>query len=169
MLTLNFILALTWMILQRSFTFSDFIVGFSLGFAVITIAQVALREQLLETANFQRRQDIGRYPLIVWKVFGFILFAFWSIIKANIDVARIVLRPQLNINPGIIAVPLDVRSEIGITLLANLITLTPGTISIDISTDRDTLYVHCIDIQDADALRADIKQSFERRVMELFP
>lgn len=169
MLALNFFLAITWMTLQRSFTFSDFAVGFALGFGIIALTQVALREQVVETARFQRPQDIGHYPQRVWKLLSFGAFAIWSIIKSNIDVARIVLRPRLNINPGIIAIPLEVQSETGITLLANLITLTPGTVTIDVSVNRDTLYVHCIDIQDADALRDDIKQNFERRVLELFP
>lgn len=169
MLALNFFLAITWMTLQRSFTFSDFVVGFALGFAIITLTQVALREQVVETVHFQRPQDIGYYPTRVWKLLSFATFATWSILKANVDVARIVLRPRLNISPGIIAIPLEVRSETGITVLANLITLTPGTVTMDVSANRDTLYVHCIDIQDADALRDDIKQNFERRVLELFP
>ncbi|PDW03675.1 Na+/H+ antiporter subunit E [Candidatus Viridilinea mediisalina] len=169
MLTLNFFLAITWMTLQQSFTFSDFLVGFLLGFGIITLSQRAIREQVVETVRLQRKQDIGQYPQRVWKLLSFTNFAFWSILKANIDVARILLRPRLNINPGIIAIPLDVRSEIGITVLSNLITLTPGTVSMDVSADRSTLYVHCIDIQDPDALRDDIKQNFERRVLELFP
>ncbi|RRR69916.1 MAG: cation transporter [Candidatus Viridilinea halotolerans] len=169
MLTLNFFLALTWMTLQQSFTINDFVVGFLLGFGIITLSQRAIREQIVETVRFQRKEDIGDYPQRVWTIIKFINFAVWSILKANIDVARILLRPRLNINPGIIAIPLEVRSEVGITVLANLITLTPGTVSMDVSADRSTLYVHCIDIQDADALRDDIKENFERRVLELFP
>ncbi|MBO9374752.1 MAG: Na+/H+ antiporter subunit E, partial [Chloroflexus sp.] len=97
-------------------------------------------------------------------------FALWSILKANIDMARIVLfRRVADIRPGIIAIPLDVKSDAGITVLANLITLTPGTVSLDVATDRRTIYIHCIDVYDTEAIRNDIKQQFERRVMELLP
>lgn len=169
MLILNFILALVWMALQRSFTFIDFIVGFGLGFLIIALTQRVMIEQVVDSSVQRRPGVASNYTQRSLKVISFIGFALWSIVKANIDVARIVLRPRLNINPGIIAIPLDVKSEAGITLLANLVTLTPGTVSLDISSNRDTIYVHCIDIQDPGAIRDDIKDNFERRVMELFP
>ncbi|GAB4433722.1 MAG: Na+/H+ antiporter subunit E [Chloroflexi bacterium OHK40] len=169
MLALNVVLAIMWMTLQRSFTLADFVVGFGLGLGVIMLTQRVLREQIADTAVLRQPGAQQGYPqrAILW--LRFIGFALWSIIKANWEVAKIVVRPRLNINPGIIAIPLDVKSEIGITVLANLITLTPGTVSLDVSSYKDTIYVHCIDIQDADAIRDDIKQNFERRVMELFP
>jgi multicomponent Na+:H+ antiporter subunit E len=169
MLVLNFALALVWMALQRSFTLADFIVGFAFGFVIIALSQRALIEQAADLATARRTLDLTSYPRRAWRLLSFVGFALWSIVKANIEVARIVVRPRLDIKPGIIAIPLDVRSEAGITVLANLITLTPGTVTLDVSSDRRTAYVHCIDIKDADAIRDDIKQNFERRVMELFP
>jgi len=169
MLVLNFMLALIWMALQRSFTLADFIVGFAFGFAIIWLSQRALIEQAADLAANRATRDFSTYPRRTWRLLNFVGFALWSIVKANIEVARIVIRPRLNIKPGIIAIPLDVKSEAGITVLANLITLTPGTVTLDISSDRRTAYVHCIDVHDADAIRDDIKQNFERRVMELFP
>jgi multicomponent Na+:H+ antiporter subunit E len=166
MLLLNFILSVIWMSLQESFTLIDFFVGFVVGFTIIALTQNVLREQLPARSQPLRPEA---YPLQTWRAIKFIAFGLWSIIKANIDVARIIVRPRLNIKPGIIAIPLDVRSDVGITVLANLITLTPGTVTMDISSDKKTIYVHCIDIQDADAIRDDIKQNFESRVMELFP
>lgn len=169
MLVLNFVLAVIWMVLQRSISLADFVVGFALGFAIIALTQRVLIDEVTDLAASRRSAEISSYPRQTWRVISFMGFALWSIVKSNIDVARIVIRPRLNIRPGIIAIPLDVKSEAGITLLANLITLTPGTVTLDVSSDRRTIYVHCIDIQDADAIRDDIKQSFERRVMELFP
>jgi multicomponent Na+:H+ antiporter subunit E len=169
MLVLNFVLAVVWMALQRSITLADFVVGFVLGFAIIALTQRALIDEVADIAASRRSPEPTSYPRQTWRIIAFIGFALWSIVKANIDVARIVIRPRLNIKPGIIAIPLDVKSEAGITVLANLITLTPGTVTLDVSSDRRTIYVHCIDIQDADAIRDDIKQSFERRVMELLP
>ncbi len=168
MLVLNFVLAIVWMALQRSFSLVDFVVGFGLGFGIIALTQHVLRD-LTPVVENGRGKGLGSYPLQTWRIFSLFAFALWSILKSSIEVAQIVVRPKLNIQPGIIAIPLDVRSDMGITLLANLITLTPGTVSLDMSTDRRTLYVHCIDIKDPDAVRDDIKQNFERRVIELFP
>jgi len=66
-----------------------------------------------------------------------------------------------------VAVPLDARSDMEITLLANLITLTPGTLSLDVSDDRSVLYVHGMFVEDAQLMREQIKNGFERRVLEL--
>jgi multicomponent Na+:H+ antiporter subunit E len=168
LLVLNFVLAVIWMALQRSFALVDFAVGFGLGFGIIAMTQPVLRElRPIDTTPHDNRP--GSYPMQTWRAFSLFFYALWSILKSSIEVALIVIRPKLDIQPGIVAIPLDVRSDLGITLLANLITLTPGTVSLDMSTDRRTLYVHSINIDDPDALRDDIKQNFERRVMELFP
>ena len=168
LVVLNFVLAVVWMALQRSFTLPDLIVGFGLGFGIIAMTQPVLRELRPIDPHPNNKQPLS-YPLQAWKAVSLFFFALWSILKSSIEVALTVIRPRLNIQPGIIALPLDVQSDLGITLLANLITLTPGTVTLDMSSDRRTLYVHSINITDADALRDDIKQNFERRIMELFP
>lgn len=86
----------------------------------------------------------------------------WSVVKLVVSRAP---QPQ----PAIIAVPLDVRSDLGITLFANLVTLTPGTTSVHVSADRRTLFVHAIDAADEAAAIAAMKDSFERRVMRVAP
>lgn len=83
------------------------------------------------------------------------------------DVLRAVLRPARIQRSGIVAVPLAVRSEAGIALLANMITLTPGTTSLHVSDDRTVLYVHVMNLSDETV--AQIKSGFERRVMEVLP
>ncbi|MCG8349308.1 MAG: Na+/H+ antiporter subunit E, partial [Chloroflexales bacterium] len=93
----------------------------------------------------------------------------WEIIVANLNVARTVLfTPRAKLRPGIIAVPLDVTSDVEITMLANIITLTPGTLSLDVSDDRKVLYVHAIDVGDPDTFRQSIKGGLERAVREVF-
>lgn len=169
MLVLNFVFALIWMALKEEFSFIDFIVGFGLGFAIIALSQKVLQDQIIRTTKLRSDGSYISYPERTMKTFSLMVFMFWSIIKANIDVARIIIRPRLDIQPGILAIPLDVQSEIGITLLSNLITLTPGTVTLDISHDRKTLYVHVMDIKDPDAARKEIKEDFERRVMDIFP
>jgi multicomponent Na+:H+ antiporter subunit E len=86
----------------------------------------------------------------------------WSVIK-------LVLSRAPRSQPAIIAVPLDVKSDLGITLFANLVTLTPGTTSVHVSADRCTLFVHAIDAADEAAAIAAMKESFERRVMKVVP
>jgi multicomponent Na+:H+ antiporter subunit E len=68
-----------------------------------------------------------------------------------------------------VAIPLDLQSDEGITTLANLITLTPGTVTLDVSSDRKTLYIHAFDASDPEGLVRDTKERFERRVRELLP
>ena len=74
----------------------------------------------------------------------------------------------MDLRPGIFAYPLKVGSDFEITLLANLITLTPGTLSVDVSDDRRTLFVHAIDCSDVDKAIRDIRDGFERKIEEAF-
>ena len=85
-------------------------------------------------------------------------------------VAVLVLRPDLNrrIRPAIIAFPLSAKTDAEITVLANLITLTPGTLSVDVSEDRRFLYIHAMDVGDREALIAEIRDGVEKRVVEAF-
>jgi multicomponent Na+:H+ antiporter subunit E len=95
-------------------------------------------------------------------------YFLWELLLSNFRVARDVITPRLRMRPGIVAIPLDLTSDAEITWLANLVTLTPGTISIDVSHDRRVLYIHAMDIDDAEQLRQAIKSGFERRVMEVW-
>jgi multicomponent Na+:H+ antiporter subunit E len=83
------------------------------------------------------------------------------------DVAVTVLWPNRPIHPAIIAIPLDVKSDEGIALLANMITLTPGTTSLHVGNDRKVLYAHVMNASDRSI--AQIKDGFERRVREVLP
>jgi multicomponent Na+:H+ antiporter subunit E len=86
---------------------------------------------------------------------------------ANIRMAHSVITPSTTMRPGVIAIPLSAKTDAEITLLANLISLTPGTLSIDVSTDRKTLYIHAMFIDDVDTMRYEIKTGFERRLLEV--
>jgi multicomponent Na+:H+ antiporter subunit E len=89
--------------------------------------------------------------------------------KATRDTIRAVLGPPGRLRPAILAVPLDLRSPGGITLFANAVTLTPGTTSLDVSDDRRTLYVHCLDAADPEAAILSMKSTLERRALEVLP
>ena len=151
---LNIILALAWAALFGDFSTIDLLTGFILGFIALWLIQSAL----WETSYF------GKAPRVITLIVTF----FWALIVANLRVAYSVLAPQSKMRPGIAAIPLDIKSDLEITLLANMITLTPGTLSIDVSSDKQVLYVHGMHIQDLEEFRREIKDGFERRVREAF-
>ncbi|WP_129633135.1 Na+/H+ antiporter subunit E [Candidatus Oscillochloris fontis] len=165
MLVLNLLLAIIWLVLQTSFTWADFVVGMLVGFVIIGMTESALTWQ----RPFSDKQIKISYVGRVITVIRFIGFVIGAIIKSNLDVAWLVLNPRAEYQPGIVGVPLDIQSDLGITLMAIVITLTPGTITLDVSSDRRTMYIHAMNVRDPDALRAEIKGEFERRVMEIFP
>lgn len=115
-------------------------------------------------------RPLGPYPVFArlrpLKLAGFALFVAWEIVVANLRVAAAVLGPQRLLRPAIVAVPLEVTRDDEIALLANLISLTPGTLSLDVSADRRTLYVHAMSTASPEALRREIKEGFERRLLE---
>jgi multicomponent Na+:H+ antiporter subunit E len=153
MFLLNILLALSWMALTGQFSPTNLIEGFVLGYLMLWLVQHSTGQ--------------SRYFSKMRQVLGFALFFAWELILANLRVAYSVLTPQIKLRPGIVAIPLDVQTDTEITLLVNLITLTPGTLSLDVSADRRVLYVHTIHVDDVDDFRCQIKQGFERRIQEL--
>lgn len=102
--------------------------------------------------------------------FVYVFVFAWECIKANIDVAIRVLHPRLPINPGIVKVKTILKTETALTLLANFITLTPGTLSVDVNKEKGHLYIHWIDVKDQDVQKASslIVSRFERILKEVF-
>ncbi|MCC6176343.1 MAG: Na+/H+ antiporter subunit E [Chloroflexi bacterium] len=149
----NILLALAWVALTAAFTPINLVFGFALGYLILFFAQ-----RVLGPAN---------YFLKVRQFVSFVLFFIRELVLANLRVALDVVTPGYNMRPAIVAVPLDVETDVEITLLANLITVTPGSFSIDVSPDRRVLYVHAMYVDDPDEFRRSIKEGFERRVLEL--
>lgn len=150
---LNILLALAWLALTATFSPANLILGFAVGYVLLWFSMGS--------------GDAGRYFVKLRIAIRFVLFFLWELTKANFKVAFDVLTPRHHMKPGVIAVPLDVTTDAEITMLANLITLTPGTLSLDVSTDRKVLYVHAMYIEDAESMRREIKEGFERRVLDL--
>ena len=92
-----------------------------------------------------------------------------ALAKATLATVRAALAPPGQLRPAILAVPLEVRSAAGITLFADMVTLTPGTTSLAVSADRRTLYVHCLDAPDAEDAVSDMKRTLEERVRKVLP
>lgn len=151
---LNVLLAIAWAALTGSFQPIDLIFGFFLGFAVLWLAF--------------RSPKPNRYFTQILKMIEFVFFFLWELILANIRLAATILSRKMKIRPGVVSVPLELKSQAGLVLLVNLITLTPGTLTLDISTDRKMLYIHTLWLDDPAKFRTEIKQGYERRVMEIF-
>lgn len=152
-LLLNTLLALAWIALTGAFTPTNLLFGFVLGYGLLAMTQ--------------RLMAPSPYFTMVPKTIAFMLFFGAALIQANLRVALSVLSPRLDLRPAVVAIPLDIRSDPAITLLANLITLTPGTLYLDVSNDRRVMYVHTIHVDDLQQFRQEIKNGFERRVKEL--
>jgi multicomponent Na+:H+ antiporter subunit E len=154
MLLLNVLLALAWVALTGQFTPANLALGFVLGYLMLWLVQ--------------RTREPLTYFARVRQVLGFVVFFLWELVKANLQVTYYILAPHHRMRPGVIAVPLEARTDAEITLLSNLITLTPGTLSLDVSADRRVLYIHSITLGDkTDEFRHRIKEGFERRMLEV--
>lgn len=153
MLLLNLLLAIIWVALTGHYEASNYALGFILAFLVIRLTQYS--------------NSAVRYVRRVKLLIFFMGFFLRELIVSSYRVVVLVLSRNPEMKPAVVAIPLDVKSDIGITLLGNLITLTPGTLTLDVSTDHSTMYVHAIDVEDVDAFRASIKNGFERRILEI--
>lgn len=152
---LSAVLVVVWMLLVNRFAWG------SLVFAILlSIAIPAL------TNPYWPDRARLRHPL---KIIRYILLVLRDIVTANVQVAMIVLfKPSSRLQPAWITVPLDLRSPEAITVLAGTITLTPGTVSADLSQNGHALLVHCLHAPDPDSVIVDIKTRYEARLKEIF-
>ena len=104
-------------------------------------------------------------PWVALKLFVVVLY---DIVRANVDVALRILGPEAKIHPSFVWVPLDIVSPQGIALFASIITMTPGTLSCEVSEDRRWLLVHAFHADDPAAVAAEVKQRYEGPLMEIF-
>ncbi|UWQ30814.1 Na+/H+ antiporter subunit E [Leisingera sp. M527] len=152
---LTLLLTLTWLLLVNGWSLNSLVFGLLLGVLIPFVTQ----------PYWPNRPKLRR-PL---KIAEYILVVLLDIVQANIIVARIVLfKPNADRRPNWITVPLDLKTPEAITALAGTITMTPGTLSADVSDEGHALLVHCLDAPNPDAVRDEIKQRYERRLMEIF-
>ncbi|KAB7667121.1 Na+/H+ antiporter subunit E [Bacillus sp. B1-b2] len=152
-LLLNFLISFIWMFLKSSFAPDTFLIGYIIGLLLIFVT---------------RRFFPTKFYLIQLLA---ILKLLWIFIKeliiANVAVLKIILQPKLAVTPGIFAMKTVLTKDWEITVLCNLITLTPGTLVLDISEDNSTLYIHAMDISDKEATITSIRNSFEKAILEV--
>ncbi|WMW24819.1 Na+/H+ antiporter subunit E [Methanolobus sediminis] len=154
------ILALVWCFVHGTVSINNFILGLIIAPFIIRPFKTLFPFDL----EFSFSNALKKIPAQIKYLYVLIV----EIIKANIMVAKIVLQPTIDIKPGIIAVPIDSKTDIGITAIANTITLTPGTLTIDVSDDKSILYVHAIDATDPEGIAQSIKNDLEKYTMEAF-
>ncbi|MFK7993232.1 MAG: Na+/H+ antiporter subunit E [Granulosicoccus sp.] len=149
---INLILAFVWAALNGGIGLPSLIVGFLIGYLVLFVLQPL----------FGRSRYCGKLLDGVQLVLYFI----YELLISSLEVAWDVLTPIHKSKPAVVAVPLDASSDAEITVLANLVSLTPGSLSIDISDDRSHLLVHAMFVDDPEAFKSDIKRGMEKRVLE---
>lgn len=152
---LTLLLALVWTLLQNQVSAGMVVFGVILGVII----------PILTAAWWPDRPSTFR----LGKMAVYCCIVIWDILVANIQVAWIVLtRPNDKLRPAWIEIPLDLRQPEAITVLAGTITLTPGTVSADLSDGGHSLLVHILDAEDPDAVRDEIKTRYEARLKEVF-
>lgn len=149
----NILLTFIWVALTGNFLFANYLFGFLLSFFMLWLITSGTGD--------------AKYFRILPKVITFFFFFLYELVKANLQVAYEVMTPNYNMTPGIVKVPLDAKSNLEITFLANLISLTPGTLSLDVSDDKKVLYVHSMYITSKESFIRSIKNGFEKRILEI--
>ena len=128
--------------------------------AVLAVLLPLVAQRLREDTAHMRRPGVAARLVVV---------VLWDIVLSNIEVARRILGRESRIHPGFVWIPLDIRNPHGIAALAGIITMTPGTLSAELSADRRHLLVHCFHLEDAAATVAQIKARYEAPLREVFP
>jgi multicomponent K+:H+ antiporter subunit E len=152
---LTVLLVVVWMLLLNSLSLGGLVLGLALGTVI----------PLLTAAWWPDRPKLRSLRAAL----GYVGIVLWDVVVANVAVARIVLfKPNREMKPAYITIPLDLRQPEAITLLAGTITMTPGTVTAELSADGGALLVHALDAPDPDAVRDEIKSRYEARIKEIF-
>ncbi|SET65747.1 multicomponent Na+:H+ antiporter subunit E [Salinibacillus kushneri] len=149
----NLIIAFMWMFLEEQYQFTTFLLGYLVGILLLFL----LRRFIPDTFYLRH----------VFKMIRLFFLFVKELILSNLTILKHVYKPKLNVKPGIFALPTELNSQWEITLLANLISLTPGTLSIAVSNDYQYIYVHAMDIPDVEQEIRSIKDTFEKAILEV--
>lgn len=151
---LNLLLSLVWVALTGHLNYLNFLFGFLMGFAILWMLS---RTNAIDKGYFYK----------VPKLLLFALFFLYDIIKANIEVTREILRPRFQLRPAVISFEHRLQSDFEITMLTNLIALTPGTMVVKISPDKKYLFIHCFNVKDRDKFIETMRNGLEKKLIEV--
>ncbi|GEN46466.1 Na+/H+ antiporter subunit E [Alkalibacillus haloalkaliphilus] len=149
----NLLIAVMWMFLSESYTVLSFFIGLFIGMGLLF---------------FLRRfvPDIF-YVIRLYRIVKLNLIFLRELILSSVSIVALAYKPKLDIEPGIFALPIEVKSSWEIALLGNLISLTPGTLSVAVADDNSKIYIHAMDLPDVEASITEIKETFEKAIMEV--
>lgn len=151
---LTLLLVVIWLALVNTLSLGHLLLGLFLGWGIVRIS----RSFLLSVPHLRKPLGLARFLLMV----------FYDIVLANLHVARLVLGAQSRLRPAFVEVPMDIQDEFLLSLLACVISLTPGTVSAGLSHDHKTLLLHVLDLDDQQQLIKQIKQRYEAPLLEIF-
>lgn len=154
MFMLNIVLALLWTLMWGTFDMGVFLSGFVLGYLLLGL--------------FSRTFSQQGYGRKGWQLFSFAAYFVRILIKANLQVAWEIITPRFAMQPRLLRYPVSDLSPAQLTTLANAITLTPGTLSVDVTQDKNWLYVHCMYARDNDQAIAELTELRDRIMDEVF-
>ena len=154
LLALNLLLAAGWVALWGEFSGANLLLGLVVGYLVLYLT----RSLQGETRYFDRLHG----------GIGLAVYFLYDLVVSSFRVAWDVITPPINARPGLITMPLEAKGDAAIMLTANLISLTPGTLSVDITDDRRSLIIHAMFAEDPDQVRRELKNGIERRIVEVF-
>ena len=152
-IVLNLIIAFVWMFLNNAWNGVGFLTGYLLG--------------LLLIGSMRRFFPHRLYIVRVWAIIKLIALLFKELVRASIEVIRQIVKPKLDIRPGIFTYQTQLSSDWEVTLLCLLISLTPGSLPLEISGNQRKLFIHALDIKDEQKMSDDIKNTFEKAIMEV--
>ena len=150
---MNLLLSFIWVALMGSLQYSNFVFGYLLGFGVLWV--------------MNRNETDQRYFYRVPKIISFFFYFLYELIKANVQVAYDVVTPKYFFKPGIVRYPVDANTDFEINLLATFISLTPGTLIIDISDDKKAIYIHVMYLKNEKHFIEGLKRGVEMRLLEI--
>lgn len=152
-IVVNLLVSIVWLLISDSYTLNNFVLGYLFGLILVYLLH---------------RVMPGKFYLIrIYRMIRLVFIFLLELIKANLDVLKIILKPQITNKPGFFVYPTDLKTDWQIVLLANLITLTPGTVVLGISDDRTKIYIHAIDFSTTEEEVEGIKSSLEKVVREV--
>jgi multicomponent Na+:H+ antiporter subunit E len=150
---MNLLLSFIWVALTGSLYFVNFFFGFLIGFLVLWM--------------MNRNEDDHRYFTRVPETIAFVAYFAYEMIVANLQVAYDVITPNYFFKPGIVRYPLQASTDIEINLLSTVISLTPGTLILDISEDKKWLYIHVMYLDDKERFIKRVKNGFEKKLLSI--
>lgn len=151
---LNILLTFVWVALTGQLDYSNFVFGYTMGFFILWMVNRSVKAN---TEYFYR----------VPKIFAFIILFFYDLLKANYEVTKDVITPNYNMKPGIVKYQMEAKTDFEITMLANMIALTPGTVVIDLSKDKRFMYIHVMYLVNKEEFIRRLSNRIEKKLLEI--